>query len=99
MLEQFPRKSWIMVPFKAQQYLKGSIIIYGITQVKASAVGEKIEAGMRLAAANTAGHSRALKTVEVQGVQLAESAPVVGIALEALPKGEEGLIWVLVNPQ
>ena len=40
---------------------------------------------------------RALKTVVVEGVALAESAPVLGVALAA--PDEDGLVWVLVNPQ
>ena len=37
--------------------------------------------------------------VDVGGVELAENAPTVGIALEGLGASKEGLIWVLVNPQ
>jgi hypothetical protein len=40
---------------------------------------------------------RTLKTTEVNGVQIAESASTIGIALEGL--GDNQLIWVLVNPQ
>jgi len=35
--------------------------------------------------------------VVVEGVTLTESAPTVGIALTA--PDEDGLVWVLVNPQ
>lgn len=70
-----------------------TIIIYGPTQVKTSgAVG----VGMRLAAGDL-GAARILKTTEVNGIQVAESAPTIGIALDA--PGENGLTWVLVNPQ
>jgi hypothetical protein len=41
--------------------------------------------------------AQALKTVLVEGVTLAESVPTVGIALGAVD--EDGLAWVLVNPQ
>jgi hypothetical protein len=41
--------------------------------------------------------ARALKTVVINDVRVAESAPVIGIALEAMQK--DGYIWVLVNPQ
>jgi hypothetical protein len=43
-------------------------------QVKASAVNGTIQAGMRLAVGG-AGQARALKTVVVEGVTLAEAAP------------------------
>ena len=42
------------------------------------------------------GSARPLRSVAVQGVQVAEAAGVVGVALEALPEGE-GLIWALVG--
>jgi hypothetical protein len=38
-----------------------------------------------------------VQTVEIQGVRVAESAPIIGIALEKLGSGQ-GLIWILVNP-
>ena len=46
----------------------------------------------------TAGSARALRTVSVEGVAVAEAAAIIGVALEPLPAGQ-GLIWVLVNPQ
>jgi hypothetical protein len=73
-----------------------AVVIYGPYPVKVSAAGGVIAAGSRLAAAAD-GRARLLKTVEVQGVQLAEGAPSIGIALEAATA--DGLIWVLVNPQ
>jgi hypothetical protein len=75
-----------------------NIIVYGLAQVKASALAGTIQPGTRLTAAEMAGHARAVKTVEVQGVQVAENTPVLGIALESWEAGE-GLIWVLVNPR
>ena len=41
---------------------------------------------------------RALRTVTVDGVELAENAAVIGTALESLDTAA-GLIWVLVNLQ
>ncbi|GMU66413.1 MAG: hypothetical protein AMXMBFR36_26870 [Acidobacteriota bacterium] len=54
-----------------------------------------IEAGQRLTASDTAGLARALRTVVVDGVTLAESASTIGVAL-ALPT-EEGLVPVYVR--
>lgn len=74
------------------------IIIDGMAQVKASALGGAIQEGTRLTAATEPGHARAIKTVEVQGVEVAENAPILGIALEGLEAGQD-LVWVLVNPR
>ena len=74
------------------------IVIYGPVQVKASALGKAIATGDKLAV-DSSGAARGLKTVEVSGVQLAESAPTIGIALENLEASKNGLIWVLVNPK
>lgn len=75
-----------------------NIVIYGPLQVKASALGQAIAMGDKLAV-NDGGAARSLQTVDVGGVELAENAPTVGIALEGLGASKEGLIWVLVNPQ
>jgi hypothetical protein len=83
-------------PAEPGQYL--SIVIYGLAEVKASALPGAIEPGARLTAADTPGVARAVRTVEVQGVAVAESAAVVGIATESLEAGE-GLIWALVSPR
>jgi hypothetical protein len=56
-----------------------TLIIYGPVQVKASgvvAVGERLVAG-------DSGTATALKTTEVNGIQLAENAPTIGITLSA----------------
>jgi hypothetical protein len=74
------------------------IVIYGPAQVKASALGKTIAVGDKLAV-DSSGAARGLKTVEVSGVQLAESAPTIGMALESLGASKNGLIWVLVNPK
>jgi hypothetical protein len=73
-----------------------TIIIYGPAQVKASALSGSISAGTRLTLGDDGG-VRTLKTTEVNGVQIAESASTIGIALEG--PGDNGVIWVLINPQ
>jgi hypothetical protein len=73
-----------------------TIVIYGPVQVQTSAMDGSIQPGTRLAAGD-GGTARALKTVVVEGVTLAESAPTVGIALGTPDKA--GLVWLLVNPQ
>ena len=75
-----------------------SVIIYGPVQVRASAAGGDIVAGARVAAAEN-GQARALRTVTVDGIEMAENAATLGIALESLEAGAEGMIWVLVNPR
>jgi len=74
------------------------IVIYGPAQVKASALGKTIAVGDKLAV-DSSGAARGLKTVEVSGVQLAESAPTIGMAMESQAASKNGLIWVLVNPK
>ncbi|MGW8250454.1 MAG: hypothetical protein ACWGO1_07410, partial [Anaerolineales bacterium] len=72
-----------------------TVIIYGIAQVRVSSIST-VESGARLAM-DASGLARPLQTVEVNGVQLQESAPTLGTALDA--PGADGLVWVLVNPQ
>ncbi len=74
------------------------IVVYGMAQVRADAATAPIAAGQRLTAASHPGHARALRTVSVEGVPVAEAAPAVGMALEPLSAGQ-GLIWVLVAVQ
>lgn len=84
-------------PVEPGQY--ASILIYGITQVRATALATPIEAGSRLAL-DSGGAVRALQTTTLDGLTLAESAPTVGTALQELPAGsDDALIWVLINPQ
>lgn len=73
-----------------------TIAIYGPVQVKASQIGSQITAGTRLAVDEN-GRARPLQTTEVNGIQVAESAPTIGIALDQ--PSADGLVWVLVNPQ
>ncbi|HSN77195.1 MAG TPA: hypothetical protein VL334_19160 [Anaerolineae bacterium] len=79
-------------PADPGQYV--TIAYSGLAQVKVSgpvAQGSKLAAG-------TKGAARALRTVTVDGVELAENGAVVGTALESLD-AVDGLIWVLVNIQ
>ena len=73
-----------------------TIITNGVAPVKASQLATGIVAGTRLAV-EAEGRVRALQTVQIDGVTVAESAPTVGIALEK--PDDNGLVWVLVNPQ
>ena len=72
-----------------------TVIIYGPAQVKVSGSG-KVAIGERLVV-DDLGMARALMTTEVNGIQVAESAPTIGIALDT--PDVNGLVWVLVNPQ
>ena len=62
--------------------------------------GEDVSAGMRLTAA-AGGAVRPLGTIQVQRgdgkgtAEIAESAPVIGVALEP---AKDGMVWILVNP-
>jgi len=71
------------------------IVIYGLVQVQ---VTGPIEPGQKLTVASD-GVARALQTVLVEGIEIAENTPVMGTALEGLVEGETRLIWVLVNIQ
>ncbi len=83
-------------PAHAGDYV--AITIAGVAQVKAEAAAGPIVAGQRLTRAATAGHARALQSRNLDGMIVAEGAPVIGVALEPLAAGQ-GLIWALVNPQ
>ena len=71
------------------------LVVYGPAQVKADASAGAIAIGTRLTAGQ-AGHARALQTRTIDGMVVAEAAPGVGIALEALDSGT-GLISVFVT--
>ena len=73
-----------------------ALTVLGMARVKVDAGLTAIQPGTRLTS-GTEGRARALKTVIVEGVTLTESAPVLGIALAA--PDDDGLVWVLVNPQ
>lgn len=64
----------------------------GLIQVRANG---PIAAGSRLAT-GADGLARALRIVSVDGVELAENVPIVGVALEGLDSGQ-GLVWTLVD--
>ncbi len=71
-----------------------TIAYSGLTQVKASgpiAQGSKLAVGAN-------GAARPLRTVTVDGVELAENASAIGLALENLDR-DSGLIWVLLDMQ
>lgn len=70
-----------------------SVIYNGIAQVRAG-TDAVITVGQKLTV-DGAGHLRARQQVEINGVALAQDAPVLGIALGPV---EDGLVWVLVNP-
>jgi hypothetical protein len=72
-----------------------AITVLGVAQVKVQD-GAAIQPGQRLTAADTPGTARTLRTVQVEGVRLDESGPILGVALDA---AEDGMVWVLVNPQ
>ncbi|MFZ2423736.1 MAG: hypothetical protein WA029_21595 [Anaerolineae bacterium] len=78
-----------------------TIVYSGPMQVKVASGEGAIAAGTRLTAAAD-GRVRPLGTIKVQlaggagTADLLESAPFLGVALEA---AKDGLVWVLVNPQ
>ena len=78
-----------------------TIVYSGPMQVRMASGEGAIAAGARLTAAAD-GRVRPLGTIKVQlasgagTADLAEGAPVIGVALEA---AHDGLVWVLVNPQ
>lgn len=74
------------------------LVVQGVAHVKVDASAGAIATGQRLAGAGLAGHARALRTVTVEGMSVAEGVPTLGIALEPLEAGT-GLISVLVNLQ
>ena len=72
------------------------IVVSGLAQVKADASEQAIATGQRLAVAGRAGHARALRSRILDGMEVIEGAPLVGIALAPLESGT-GLIPVLVT--
>ncbi len=77
-----------------------AITVLGAAQVKVDTAAS-IAAGQRLTIA-THGRARALGTIKVQlaggdgTADLPEGAPVIGVAMGP---AQDGLVWVLVNPQ
>ena len=78
-----------------------TIVYSGPMKVKVAPGESTITAGTRLTAAAN-GSVRQLSTMKVQlaggqgTADMLESAPVIGVALEA---AKDGMVWVLVNPQ
>jgi hypothetical protein len=65
-----------------------SLVVYGVAQVKVSP-GAQIAAGERLTASSLAGTARALQKQEINGMLVAEGAPVIGVALAAPVAGQD----------
>lgn len=74
-----------------------TIVTSGLAPVRLDGLSSPLTIGQRLTAAAN-GAARPLQTVEVDGVSLNESAPILGIALETADTDNDGLIWVMVNP-
>lgn len=72
-----------------------TVVYSGPIQVRAAPGESAITAGMRVTAAAD-GAVRSLVTRTVDGMVVSEGAPVLGLALAPT---ENGLVWVLVNPQ
>jgi hypothetical protein len=75
-----------------------TVVYAGPMQVRVDASEGAVAAGARLTASERPGQACAGRTVTVDGVELGENGPALGVALEPLATGE-GLIWVLVNVQ
>jgi hypothetical protein len=67
-----------------------ALTVLGVALVKVEA-GAAIEPGQRLVASTAPGRARALRTVDVDGVRLAEDAPSIGVALAAPAPGEDAI--------
>ncbi|MEZ4768420.1 MAG: hypothetical protein R2844_08335 [Caldilineales bacterium] len=83
-------------PAAPGEYL--SVVIYGPVQVNAAG---NVQLGDRVTVADGFDGVRALSTFQVQRTDggtadMVETAPVLGVALDA---AQDGLVWVLVNPQ
>ncbi len=80
-------------PAQAGDYV--AIIVLGAAQVKVDPA-VPIGAGQRLTIAEVGGHARPLRTVRVEGVEVDESGPTLGVTMEP---AQGGLVWVMINPQ
>ncbi|GEM_PF-1817248 len=81
-------------PAKAGDYV--ALTVFGVAHVKADATAGAIAAGQRLTAADQSGHVRALRTRMLEGMAVAEGAPVIGIALAPLDE-DSGTIPAFVT--
>ncbi|OQY47758.1 MAG: hypothetical protein B6242_04295 [Anaerolineaceae bacterium 4572_78] len=79
---------------KAGDYV--TIVMHGMMEVNVSTSLGDIKSGDRLTV-GVDGLARALQTRTIEGMQVSESSPTLGIALEDASK--DGKIWVFVNPQ
>lgn len=88
----------VLVPREGKTAVPGdylTIITHGPEQVLA-ADNHTITPGTKLTLTGD-GRVRPLQTIVVDGVSLAESAPVIGLALST--PDTNGWVWILVNPQ
>jgi hypothetical protein len=72
-----------------------AITVLGAAQVKVAAQAA-IQPGQRLTVGQQPGTARAMQSRQIEGMTVDEGGPSLGVALEP---AENGLIWVLVNPQ
>lgn len=93
------RMLWAPAPGKEEHSLQAaggpaqpgeyvSLVVYGVAEVKV-APDSGIAAGRRLTASDVEGRARALQTRQVDGMTVAEGAPVIGIALAAPSPGRD----------
>jgi hypothetical protein len=74
------------------------LVVQGVAQVKASAVGGPIAAGDLMSAGGAAGTASLAQTVSLQGVETALPGAVFGKALEPLSEGQDMIyIWVTLR--
>lgn len=65
-----------------------SLVVYGVAQMKIDP-NTSVTAGERLTASDQAGRARPLQKQEINGMQVVEGAPVIGIALQAPIEGQD----------
>jgi hypothetical protein len=90
-----------LVPREADSAPPGgyvTIAFSGIVQARVSALDRAIAPG-DLLAVGADGAARPLQTRTIEGMLVSEAAPLVGIALEGVDAGQDGLIWLLVDLQ
>jgi hypothetical protein len=72
-----------------------SLVVMGVTEVKVES-GAAIQPGDRLTASTMPGMGRSLASQVINGMTIAEGAPVFGIALEA-PSKDKATILVFIT--
>lgn len=88
----------VLVPHEGETAVPGdylTVITHGPVQVLVNG-NEAVVQGMKLTLDEN-GRIRPLRTIEVNGVLLAESSPVLGLVLST--PDTNGWAWILVNPQ